>query len=68
MKPESGPNKATAKHVKNNPDHAGTDPNRYASVTKEAKPVIDADDYSKTPDNHTSTEDIMINPKKGEKL
>jgi len=66
MKPANTHQKNTARHIMDNPDPTGTDPNRYASVTKEAKPIIDADDYSKTPDNHPAPEDIMLNPKKGE--
>jgi hypothetical protein len=48
---------------------AGTDPDRYKYIESdidEAKDDHDADEYDKKPKNHTTTEERMINPDRGE--
>jgi len=48
-------------------DHAGTDPNRYRSVaTGDSHTESGDDEYNKKPKNHTSPDERMINPDRGE--
>ncbi|MBY8962097.1 hypothetical protein KJK34_04955 [Flavobacterium sp. D11R37] len=48
---------------------AGTDPDRYKYIesdVSEAKDDLHEDDYDKKPKNHTTPEERMINPDRGE--
>jgi hypothetical protein len=52
-------------------DPAGTDPNRYKNISSKPEEMQDDkekdDDYNKEPKNHTTTEERLLNPDRGEK-
>ncbi|HYD90537.1 MAG TPA: hypothetical protein VEA37_03505 [Flavobacterium sp.] len=60
--------------IRKDSDHAGTDPDRYKNITTDKtgsdsnqESEDDDADYNKQPKNHTTTEERMINPDRGEK-
>ena len=48
-------------------DPSGTDPNRYRSVSSgDSEKQSGDDDYNKEPKNHTTTDERLLNPDRGE--
>jgi len=61
--------------IRKDSGHAGTDPDRYENITagktgsdaSGAESDDDDADYKKKPKNHTTTEERLLNPDRGEK-